>query len=102
MPLLLNAVYLALLVVCSPWLVYRAVRSGKYRHGWSEKLLGEAPLRIGGRPCVWFHAVSVGEVLLLRPILRELSRRRPGWELVVSTTTPAGLTVARRTYPDLV
>jgi 3-deoxy-D-manno-octulosonic-acid transferase len=102
MPLLLNALYLGLLLVCSPWLVYKAVRSGKYRAGWSEKLLGEAPLRIGERPCVWFHAVSVGEVLLLRPIIEGLARRRPGWEVVVSTTTPTGLAVARRAYPDLV
>jgi 3-deoxy-D-manno-octulosonic-acid transferase len=65
-------------------------------------VLGKAPWRIGDRPCIWFHAVSVGEVLLLRPLLSELSRRRPGWELVVSTTTATGLALARRTYPDLV
>jgi 3-deoxy-D-manno-octulosonic-acid transferase len=44
----------------------------------------------------------VGEVLLLRPILSALVRRRPGWEVVVSTATETGLAVARRTYPDLV
>ncbi len=102
MPVLLNVIYLGLLVVFAPWLIYRAVRSGKYRDGWSEKVKGKAPLRIGDRPCVWFHAVSVGEVLLLKPLLRELARRRPGWDLVVSTTTQTGLAVARRTYPDLV
>ncbi len=31
-----------------------------------------------------------------------MARRRPGWEIVVSTTTSTGLAVARRTYPDLV
>jgi 3-deoxy-D-manno-octulosonic-acid transferase len=102
MPLVLNAVYLVLLAVCSPWLVYRSLRAGKYREGWNEKFLGRAPLRLDDRPCLWFHAVSVGEVLLLKPILSELGRRRPGWELVVSTTTTAGLAVARRTYPELV
>jgi 3-deoxy-D-manno-octulosonic-acid transferase len=44
----------------------------------------------------------VGEVLLLRPILSAMVRRRPGWEVVVSTTTATGLAVARRTFPDLV
>lgn len=102
MPLVLNLIYIALLVVSAPWLVYKALRSGKYRQGWSEKFLGEAPLRIGDRPCVWFHAVSVGEVLLLKPILSELARRRPHWDMVISTTTTTGLAVARRTYPDLV
>ena len=35
---LLNAVYLAAIVVCLPWIVYAAVRKGKYREGFGEKL----------------------------------------------------------------
>ena len=31
-----------------------------------------------------------------------MARRRPNWEVVISTTTTTGLAVARRTYPDLV
>ncbi|MFO0909639.1 MAG: 3-deoxy-D-manno-octulosonic acid transferase [Isosphaeraceae bacterium] len=102
MPFILNLLYALLLVVCSPWIAFQSYRSGKQREGWWEKLWGDAPHRIGSRPCIWFHAVSVGEVLLLRPIIRELAQRRPGWDLVVSTTTTTGLAVARRTFPDLV
>ncbi len=102
MPCLLNLIYATLLTALSPMLLLRSLRSGRYREGWGEKFLGHAPPRIGDRPCVWFHAVSVGEVLLLQPILRELIRRRPGWDIVISTTTRTGLVVARRTYPDLV
>ena len=102
MPCLLNLIYATLLAACSPLLLYRSLRSGKYREGWGEKFLGRAPHRIGDRPCVWFHAVSVGEVLLLKPVLQELARRRPGWEAVISTTTRTGLAMARRSYPDLV
>jgi len=102
MPCLLNMIYATLLAAFSPLLLLRSIRTGRYREGWREKLFGRAPHRIGDRPCVWFHAVSVGEVLLLQPILKELARRRPGWEAVISTTTRTGLAVARRTYPDLV
>jgi 3-deoxy-D-manno-octulosonic-acid transferase len=102
MPLVLNLIYLVLLILFAPLLFFRAWRTGRYREGWSEKVRGKAPLRIGDRPCIWFHAVSVGEVLLLKPMVHELARRRPGWEVVVSTTTATGLAVARRTYPDLV
>src|SRR5262249_44479764 len=97
-----NLIYLATLLLFAPVLIYRAVRSGKYRDGLWEKLWGDAPRRIGDRPCLWFHAVSVGEVLLLRPLVREMARRRPNWEVVISTTTPTGLAVARRTFPDLI
>lgn len=100
MPLVLNLVYVLLLVLLSPILLFRMICRGKYREGLWEKLSGDAPHRIGERPCLWFHAVSVGEVLLLRPLVREMSRRRPGWDVVISTTTPTGLAVARRTFPD--
>ena len=102
MPFALNLIYSAALVIFSPVLVYRWLRAGKYREGWIEKLLGKAPLRIGDHPCFWFHSVSVGEVLLLRPLVREMARRRPNWEVVISTSTSTGLAVARRAYPDLV
>jgi 3-deoxy-D-manno-octulosonic-acid transferase len=102
MPIVLNLIYLGLLAVFSPFLALRAWKTGKYREGWVEKLLGRAPLRVGDRPCLWFHAVSVGEVLLLRPLVAEYARRRPGWEVVISATTSTGLEMARKTYPDLI
>ncbi len=102
MPIVLNLIYFAVLAAFSPILARRAWKTGKYREGWIEKILGRAPTRIGERPCLWFHAVSVGEVLLLRPLIAEFARRRPNWEIVVSTTTTTGLALARKTYPDLV
>jgi 3-deoxy-D-manno-octulosonic-acid transferase len=102
MPFALDAIYAALLVVFAPVLLFRLIRTGKYRDGWCEKFLGNAPWRIGDHPCLWFHAVSVGEVLLLRPLIHEMGRRRPNWQIVISTTTSTGLSVARRTFPDLI
>ncbi len=102
MPNLLDVAYLFLLLAWSPVIFWHRWRNGKYRAGWREKILGKVPRRISDRPCVWFHAVSVGEVLLLKPILAEMASRRPGWDVVVSTSTATGLAVARRTFPDLV
>ncbi|NOX53554.1 MAG: 3-deoxy-D-manno-octulosonic acid transferase [Planctomycetes bacterium] len=100
MPWILNLVYLLLLVAVSPVLFYRCLFRKKYRTGWSEKLLGRLPLRESDRPCVWFHAVSVGEVLLLKPIVRELLARRPDCQIVISTTTSTGHDVARKHFPE--
>lgn len=102
MPHLLDALYIVLLVAWSPVIFWQRWRNGKYRAGWREKILGKVPSRIGDRECVWFHAVSVGEVLLLKPVLADLSRRRPDWDIVVSTSTATGLAVARRTFPEIV
>ncbi len=99
MPWLLNVAYFALLAALSPMLLWRIVVRGKYRTGWREKLLGQVQRRAGDRPCLWFHAVSVGEVLQLEPVLKELRDRRPAVEFVISTTTPTGRSVAEAKFP---
>lgn len=98
MPYLLNLVYLALLIAASPWLLYAAVRHGKYRRGLAARVLGRVPRRSGKRPCIWLHAVSVGEVQLLEPLLLEIEQACPDWDCVISTTTRTGYVLARRKY----
>jgi 3-deoxy-D-manno-octulosonic-acid transferase len=100
-PYLLNLVYLALVAAASPWLLWQAVRRGKYREGYGEKFLGRVPVRTGTEPCIWLHAVSVGEVNLLGVLIRELRQRRPDIRVVLSSTTRTGLELARKKYPDL-
>ncbi len=99
MPYLLNFLYLLLIVIASPWLVLSALRKGKYREGYSEKLFGLVPRRMSNKKCLWLHAVSVGEVNLLAPLLRMIAREEPEWECVISTTTKAGMELARKKYP---
>lgn len=101
MPYLLNLIYLLLLVLLSPWLLWRAVTTGRYREGFAAKLFGRVPRRDSPRRCLWLHAVSVGEVNLLAPLLKEIARRRPDWECVVSTTTKTGMALARKKYAGL-
>jgi 3-deoxy-D-manno-octulosonic-acid transferase len=98
---LLNLVYLLLILVASPWLVYAAVRKGKYREGFAAKLLGRVPRRTSQKTCIWLHAVSVGEVNLLAPLMREIQQHRPDWECVVSTTTATGMALASKKYAGL-
>ncbi|QDU55627.1 3-deoxy-D-manno-octulosonic acid transferase [Aeoliella mucimassa] len=94
----LNFAYLLVLLLCAPMIAWVAVRKGKYREGWGAKLLGQVPRRTGEGPCVWVHAVSVGEVNLLATTLRELASRRPDLLVVISTTTKTGYDLALRKY----
>jgi 3-deoxy-D-manno-octulosonic-acid transferase len=96
----LNLLYATLLVVASPLVFWNAVRHGKHREGFAAKLLGRVPSRESSRPCVWLHAVSVGEVNLLATTIAELARQRPDWEIVVSTTTKTGYDLALKKYAD--
>jgi 3-deoxy-D-manno-octulosonic-acid transferase len=96
----LDVAYGTALTAAAPWLAYKAATTGKYRAGWGQKLLGCVPRRASGGRCLWVHAVSVGEVLALRPLLPRLRARCPGWDYVVSTTTNTGLEIARKQFPE--
>jgi 3-deoxy-D-manno-octulosonic-acid transferase len=96
----LNAVYSLLLLAVAPLLLYRRLRFGKYRGGWREKLTGRLVRQHPSRRCVWFHAVSVGEVLQLQKVLDETAVRFPDAELLITTTTDTGYDVARTKYPQ--
>ncbi|MEN6405680.1 MAG: 3-deoxy-D-manno-octulosonic acid transferase [Thermoguttaceae bacterium] len=100
MPYLLNCIYLLLIVLAMPWLVWQSIRKGKYREGYAAKFLGLVPKREddGRKTCVWLHAVSVGEVNLLAPLLKKIQERRPDWRCVISTTTATGMALARKKY----
>ncbi len=98
---LLNVVYLAVIAVCSPLIIWQVFRTGKYRKGYREKILGLVPRRNGNAPCVWLHAVSVGEVNLLAILLRDLRAAHPNWQFAISTTSKTGYELARKKYADL-
>jgi 3-deoxy-D-manno-octulosonic-acid transferase len=101
-PYLLNLVYLLLILVSLPWLLWQAVRKGKYREGYAAKFLGRVPPRTSSKKCLWLHAVSLGEVNLLAPLLKLIEQRQPDWQCVISTTTATGMAAAKKKYPQYV
>ena len=98
---LLNAVYMLLLVSISPVIAWRMFRHGRYRQGLAEKLLGRVDIKPDGRPVVWFHAVSVGEVIQLQKVVDEFRRRtREEFQIVVSTSTDTGWELVQKRFAD--
>lgn len=101
MPWLLNILYIGLAVAALPWLGLRKLRTGKGVAGWRQKLTGQTPALEPIPERIWLHAVSVGEVLLMRRIVAELERDRPQTDIVITTTTATGHDVARQEFPHL-
>ncbi|MGC9158609.1 MAG: 3-deoxy-D-manno-octulosonic acid transferase [Terracidiphilus sp.] len=105
-----NLALLAALAIGAPWWLWRIATTQKYREGLLERL-GLIRLRItlprveksaqgrtGERPLLWLHAVSVGEVLSVSRLVRDLDTALPDFQVVVSTTTRTGQALARERF----
>ncbi|MFN7731789.1 MAG: 3-deoxy-D-manno-octulosonic acid transferase [Pirellula sp.] len=104
-PLLLDAAYALLLILVSPWVLWRRIVHGRYRQGWSAKLAGavaapKAPTASGDSPgpVIWFHAVSVGELQVIRPLIERAEKESPAPRIVVTTSTDSGYELACKLY----
>lgn len=96
-----NILSLVLLIPVLGYHLYRSISRG--RPPALAQRFGRIPhkelARINGRPVIWLHAVSVGEALASRPLLKALRRRHPGHALVMSATTETGRALAS-TFPE--
>ncbi len=87
-----------------PWLfisLYRYLAEGKRIHLKQRMTLPQVLHGLTGAPresCVWIHAVSVGEINSVRPLLDALEL--PSSQLFISTTTDTGQILARELFRD--
>lgn len=78
-----------------PWMILRA-RKRKEQPNWSERAGDIHFAAAGTNPKrLWIHAVSVGEVMASLPVLAELRKKLPGWEIILSVTTSSGHETAK-------
>ena len=81
-------------------LIWRGFRQEAYFERWSERY---AFYRTPAAPTpVWVHAVSVGEVNAVAPLVDALLRRVPAQRLLVTTITPTGSARVRALWGDRV
>lgn len=95
--------YNLLLLLSAPiWVPWHFLRTrGRLeKPNWRERT-GRYSLPASQKARVWFHAVSVGEVVASAPILREVRRLLPDHEIVLSVTTSSGHKTAREQPPGL-
>lgn len=52
------------------------------------------------KPCIWIHAVSVGEVNATKTLISLFEKELPGYEIVLSATTDTGIARAKTLYDD--
>jgi len=79
------------LVLVSPLIVGLLLTKKRSQRGLRSRL-GSIPLELRNlrKPVIWIHAVSLGEVATIVPLLHAMKKCYPQWQLVVSTVTETG------------
>jgi 3-deoxy-D-manno-octulosonic-acid transferase len=98
--LLYNALLTLLAPLWVPWMLLRA-RKRADPPNWTERQGDYAIEMRKDRKRVWVHAVSVGEVVAARPILKELKNELSEHEIVLTVTTSSGHKTAKETASEL-
>lgn len=96
----MRAFYTLLLYLSFPWVLtrlwWRGYRLPDYRRHWRERL-GYVPQRADSG-VLWLHAVSVGEVRAVEPLVEALRARWPQRPLLLTTSTPTGRATVERLW----
>ena len=90
-------IYNLILVLVSPIIVGLLLTKKRSQRGLCARLgLLPVELRNLRNPIIWIHAVSLGEVATIVPLLHIMKERYPQWPLVVSTVTETGREVVMK------
>ncbi len=95
-----SILYTFLLIFYLPLFVYRVLVQGKdpsifFKRIWAPPLRNSSD---PAQPSLWIHAVSVGEVKAIEPLVEALTLNRD--QLFISTITDTGQSLARSRFQD--
>ncbi len=96
---LYRLVFVPALLVLLPGILARMLRRGGLRENFGQRFGAGPPLGAPPPGCkrVWIHAVSVGEILAIAPVVERLVSS-PGIQIFLTTTTTTGYAVGRDRY----
>ena len=99
--------YNLLITVLTPLFVlrlfYKSLREPQYRRQWWRRFALGLPARTRpGDGLIWVHAVSVGELLAVAPLIERLLTEWPDKAVLVTNTTPTGSAQTQKLFGDRV
>jgi 3-deoxy-D-manno-octulosonic-acid transferase len=95
--------YTLLFYLTLPFLFIRLWWKGRktpgYRLRWPERL-GFIPALPATSRVIWIHAVSLGEMIAAKPLIQALRTTYPDTQLIITTTTVTGSSLAQQCVGD--
>lgn len=99
MGFLIDFIYIIVSVILSPWILYLLITEKKYREGLLARLGFYGPSELL-KESIWLHGSSVGEIMLIKPLVRQLEKELPDTTFIISTFTSTGKLSAKKAYPQ--
>jgi len=92
--MIMRFIYTLLLILIAPFFLYGLYKSKpnkpKFGLRWKEHFGFTPQLKKSANSPIWIHAVSVGELLAVTPLIKKLKADNPEQSIVVTTTTSTG------------
>ena len=93
-----NLLILILTPVFTLRIFFKSFTDSDYSKHFVNRLgYGLSNLSQTNKKIIWFHAVSLGEVIGSQPLINKLSEH---FDIVITTTTPTGLRRAKEIFPE--
>ena len=93
-----NLLILMLVPIFALRILFKSLADKDYRNNFPSRLgFNLRPIIRNKDKLIWFHAVSLGEVIGSQDIIRQLIQK---YDVVITTSTPTGLRKARKLFQD--
>ena len=94
--------YAAVFVLVLPLLLLRLLQRSRKDKGYRQRMGQRLSFGLPrlSQSSIWFHAVSVGEVIASAPLVRALMGALPDYTFVLTATTATGSREIQRLYGD--
>lgn len=94
----IDAIYLVIGALTSPYWLWRMASKGKLRTDWKARFGGGSAIPPSTHATLLIHAVSVGEVNAIRLLVQRLAEHSLRPRIVIATTTDTGFARARELF----
>lgn len=96
---MLRLLYTFLFYLAVPFVLLRLWRKGKKNIGYRQRIAERfGYTSFTSQKSIWLHAVSLGEIVAAIPLIEELLKVYPDYDMVLTSTTPTGSEKVRQHF----
>ena len=96
-------IILVFIFVALPYFLYRLVVEKGFGHRFRQNMglvRREEIAPVADTNCIWLHGASVGEMVAISPLVKEIKNLMPERKVLVSAVTVGGYDMARQIMPE--